>query len=495
MRRWRIGITTGIQDQQQGKRENSHRQQLKKWDSVVAAVYHQPMVRLIEQAGAARNVYTPSELNHEVRVHIEAGFPGTWLEGEISNLSRPASGHLYFSLKDSKAQVRCALFRSSALKLGFSPQNGQQVLARGRVSLYEARGEFQMVVSHMEESGEGRLRAEFEALKRKLQAEGLFAREHKQPLPLHPGRIAVVTSPSGAVIRDILHVLARRWPLAAVRLYPAAVQGDEAPPAIVRALQAADRHQWAELGGGSLEDLQAFNDERVARAIFESSLPVISAVGHETDTSISDFVADAHAPTPSAAAEMAVPDQQALRREFDQWLQRLGSRITHRLQHASQHLDHTGHRLQQQHAGRGIELNRQRLARAQKALLAIVQGQQQQNTARLESFRARINAQHPHLRLKRLQSDLASRRTRLLHAGRQLAPSQQRRLADLARTLNAVSPLPTLARGYAVVMDSETGQVVGSAQQTAPGQAVTAQLVDGRLHCRVDSVDDETLGD
>jgi exodeoxyribonuclease VII large subunit len=468
--------------------------------ATTAAVYHQAMVKLTEQSGEARYIVTPSELNHEVRLHIEAGFPGTWLEGEISNLSRPASGHLYFSLKDSKAQVRCALFRSSALRLGFQPGNGQQVLARGRVSLYEARGEFQMVVSHMEESGEGRLRAEFEALKRKLKAEGLFDAEHKKPLPDYPGRIAVITSPSGAVIRDILHVLERRWPLATVRLYPAAVQGDEAPMAIVRALQKADKQQWAELvicgrGGGSLEDLQAFNDERVARALFDLSLPVISAVGHETDTSISDFVADVRAPTPSAAAEMAVPDHVTLRREFKQHFLQLANQISNRLQNSSQHLDHLGHRLAQQHAGKNIELNRQRLARARNSLLMAIKNRQRQHRLRLGSLQSRTAAQHPGVKLAQLKRMLATQQARLRHAARQLVPGQRQRLGDLARTLNAVSPLPTLARGYAVVTDTDSGRVLTSTAQAETGQAVTAQLSDGRLICQVDSIDDETLGE
>ncbi|NND44224.1 MAG: exodeoxyribonuclease VII large subunit, partial [Xanthomonadales bacterium] len=221
-----------------------------------------------------REIYTPSELNREVKLHLEGGFGRVRVEGEISNLSRPASGHLYFSLKDDKAQVRCALFRSQAMALSFRPENGAQVVARGRISLYEARGDYQMIVEGLAEAGEGRLRAEFEALKKRLEQEGLFDPASKQELPPYPRRIAVVTSPSGAVIRDILHVLQRRWPLAAVRLYPVPVQGEEAAPAIIRALAAIQQHGWAEVailarGGGSLEDLHAFNQEPVARAIFD----------------------------------------------------------------------------------------------------------------------------------------------------------------------------------------------------------------------------------
>ena len=258
-----------------------------------------------------RDVYSPSELNREVRLHLEAGFPRLWVEGEVSNLARPASGHLYFSLKDEKAQIRCALFRGNAGGIGFRPENGMLVQVRGRLGLYEPRGEYQLIADAMEEAGEGRLRAAFEALKKRLEQEGLFDAATKQALPANPLRVGVITSPSGAVIRDILHVLQRRWPLAAVRLYPVPVQGDEAPPAVVRALNAANQHNWADAlilgrGGGSLEDLWAFNEEAVARAVFASALPVISAVGHETDFSISDFVADVRAPTPSAAAERSI---------------------------------------------------------------------------------------------------------------------------------------------------------------------------------------------
>ena len=267
-------------------------------------------------------VYTPSELNREVRMHLEAGFSRICLEAEISNLARPASGHLYFSLKDDAAQIRCAMFRTAASRASIRPENGMQVLARGRISLYEPRGEYQFIVESLEEAGVGLLQQRFEALKKKLEAEGLFAAERKQNLPQFPFRIGVISSPSGAVIRDILHVLQRRWPVAQVRLYASPVQGTEAPTALCSALARANREQWAEVlilarGGGSLEDMQAFNDETVARSVAASALPVISAVGHETDFSICDFVADLRAPTPSAAAELATPDIQQLRSGLD----------------------------------------------------------------------------------------------------------------------------------------------------------------------------------
>jgi exodeoxyribonuclease VII large subunit len=324
-------------------------------DIGVAGVYHQDME-------LQRSVFTPSELNHEARLHLEAGFGRI----EISNLSRPASGHIYFSMKDDKAQVRCAMFRSNLSGVAFRPENGMQVQARGRLSLYEARGDYQLILDAMEEAGEGQLRAAFEALKKKLQGEGLFDPAIKKSLPTYPERIAVITSPSGAVIKDILNVLKRRWPLAAVRLYPVPVQGQEAPEAICNALSAANRHQWGQAliigrGGGSLEDLQAFNDESVARAIADSELPVISAVGHETDFSISDFVADLRAPTPSAAAELLAPDGEALKQAFAGQLVQLRHRMQARLQSLSQSHDNLSRRLSQQHPERKLLENRKLL--------------------------------------------------------------------------------------------------------------------------------------
>ncbi|NNK32485.1 MAG: exodeoxyribonuclease VII large subunit, partial [Xanthomonadales bacterium] len=264
------------------------------------------------------HVYTPSELNREIKLHLEAGFPRLLIEAEVSNLARPASGHLYFSLKDERAQVRCAMFRSAAMRSAVQVENGLKVLAAGRISLYEPRGEYQFIVERLQEAGEGALQRRFEELKKRLESEGLFDPARKKPLPPYPARIGLVTSRSGAALRDLLHVLGRRWPVAAIRLHPVAVQGADAPSELRRAIEAANRHGWAEIlivgrGGGSLEDLAAFNEESVARAVHDSTIPVVSAVGHETDFSICDFVADLRAPTPSAAAELATPDGAVLK--------------------------------------------------------------------------------------------------------------------------------------------------------------------------------------
>jgi len=449
-------------------------------------------------ANSSEHIYTPSELNREVRMHIEMGFPRILLEAEISNLSRPSSGHLYFSLKDDKAQIRCALFRSSASRLAIQPENGMKVLAHGRISLYEPRGDFQLIVDGLQDAGEGLLRRQFEELKKKLESEGLFDPVHKQPLPVYPLCIAVVTSPGGAAVRDILHVLKRRWPLAKVRLYPVSVQGTEAPSEIRAAIQAANAHRWADIlivgrGGGSLEDLMAFNDEAVARAVFSSAIPVISAVGHETDFSICDFVADLRAPTPSAAAELVTPDQAALKESFARAGRQLQRRTQNRLERDTQSLDHLSHRLQQRHPATRLTEQARQLDVLQAALFRSTKRRLNEQLMYLEQLVRRLRVHHPGRKLAELASRVVNARKaidRLIQAG---LSQRHRSLAELARTLNAVSPLETIGRGYAVVTSSQTGEVVSSIRQSQSGQAITTQLRDGRLTSVVEKIDEETL--
>ncbi len=429
------------------------------------------------QNNAMDNIYTPSELNHEARLHLEAGFGRIWIEGEISNISRPHSGHLYFSLKDDKAQINCALFRSNTFGMGFKPENGMLVRARGRVSLYEARGNYQLIADSLVRSGEGLLRAKFELLKNSLASEGLFEESQKKALPAFPLRIAVITSPTGAALRDILNVLQRRWPLAAVRVYGVPVQGDEAAPAIVKALNATNKHNWAQVivagrGGGSLEDLWAFNEETVARAIYASDIPVVSAVGHEIDFSISDFVADLRAPTPSAAAELISPDQRVLKQNLAALRNRLQQRSLYLLQNLSQKLDHLAHRLRQQNPEQRLTQNRKML---------------EQTTHRLLLAGTRIVPQR--------QQHLQELVRQLAQAGKRIVPERQRKLQNLARTLNAVSPLPTLARGYAVVTDAQSGNAISSVKGVKPNQAILTQLRDGQIHSEVTNTDKKTLSD
>ncbi len=443
-------------------------------------------------------VYTPTELNREVRVHLEAGFSRISLEGEISNLAKPASGHLYFSLKDDGAQVRCAMFRQSASRINLRPSNGMQVLARGKISLYEPRGDYQFIIDSLQEAGVGLLQQRFEQLKQKLEAEGLFAGERKRPLPKFPLRIGVISSPSGAVIRDILHVLQRRWPVAQVRLYASPVQGAEAPAALQAALQQANREGWAEVlimarGGGSLEDLQAFNDESVARAVAGSQLPVISAVGHETDYSICDFVADVRAPTPSAAAEIATPDREPLLLELDRSARQLASRMLFRLQQNSQRLDHLSHRLAQQHPELKLRGQRKELASASTQLLRAMQRALLARRNRLGECSHRLDLCHPQRQLARQTQQLQASHQRLLRTFQHRLRQQRNSLHDLARTLNAISPLATLGRGFAVLSDAESGTTLSQRSNFQTGQSINAQLADGRLRCTVDHISSQTL--
>ena len=442
-----------------------------------------------DHAASPRHILTPSTLNRLVRGLLEDALPLVWIEGELSNVARPASGHLYFTLKDSGAQVRCAMFRPKSAALRFKPVDGMQVLLRARVGLYEPRGEFQLVAEHIEPAGEGALQREFERLKARLDAEGLFDAARKRALPRYARRIGVITSATGAAIRDVLSVLARRWPLAAVDVLPVPVQGREAPPAIVAMLNKASRAARHDVllltrGGGSLEDLWAFNDEAVARAIHACTVPVVSAVGHEVDFSIADFVADLRAPTPSAAAELLVPDAQATLRHLRQLRQRLALFEQRRLQSLGQRVDHLLARLQAQRPQARLARDRERLAHLQHRLLAGLRERQQGERSRLERLHARLLARHPQQRLPLLQRQLAEQSQRLRQAIALQLERERHALQQAARTLHAVSPLATLERGYAILFDDE-GKVVRSVQGVDSGAALRARLADGSLTLRV----------
>lgn len=321
-----------------------------------------------------RNILSVSELNRAVSSLLEQEFAWVWVEAEISNLARPASGHIYFTLKDNQAQIRCAMFRSRTNDLGFRPENGQQVVVRGKVSLYQPRGDYQLIVDRMEAAGEGALRARFEALKNALAGEGLFAAEHKQAIPSLPTCIGVITSNTGAAIRDVLSVIARRFPSIPVKLFPVPVQGEAAAPAICRALKLAESMAECEVlllvrGGGSLEDLWAFNEESVARAIYACAIPVVSGVGHETDVSIADFVADLRAATPTAAAEAVTPDQAHWLGQLASGQRRLMQLIQEGLKQNHQTLGWLQGRLNQQHPLAIVQAWAQRLDELEQSLL------------------------------------------------------------------------------------------------------------------------------
>jgi exodeoxyribonuclease VII large subunit len=440
-----------------------------------------------------RHVLTPSSLNRLVRDLLGDALPQVWIEGELSNVAKPASGHLYFTLKDSGAQVRCAMFKMKASVLRFRPVDGMQVLLRAKVGLYEPRGEFQLVAEYMEPAGEGALQREFEQLKARLDAEGLFDPARKRALPRYARRIGVVTSATGAAIRDVLSVLSRRWPLADVDILPVPVQGREAPPAIVTMLRKASASARYDVllltrGGGSLEDLWAFNDEAVARAIHASAVPVVSAVGHEIDFSIADFVADLRAPTPSAAAELLVPDAVAVDRHLRQLQQRLATLQQRRMQGNAQRVDHLLARLQAQRPQARLQRDRERLVHLHRRLLGAMREQQQRRQSQLDRARSRLLGQHPQQRLPLLRHRLGELTQRLRHAIERRLERDRLTLQQAARALHTVSPLATLERGYAILFD-EAGKVLRSTQGVETGTALRARLADGELGLRVEECD------
>lgn len=439
-----------------------------------------------------RAVYTVSRLNQEVRLLLENVYPLIWVEGEISNLSRPSSGHYYFSLKDQEAQVRCAMFRNTAIRLRFQPKDGMQVLVRARVGLYPARGEFQLIIEHMEDAGDGRLRRAFEELKHKLQREGLFDAARKRPLPVPPRRLGIVTSPTGAAIHDVLTVLRRRFPLLPVLIYPVQVQGEGAAEQIAAAIRLANERKEVDLllvtrGGGSLEDLWAFNEEVVARAIYASEIPVVSAVGHEVDVTIADLVADQRAPTPSAAAEMISPDAGAWLMQLSRHQACLQQQQQRLLQRLRERLDWLHRRVQMQHPQRRLQDASQRLDGLQLRLEQRMRQRLRELTVRQQHAAQRLLQRSPAGQIKTRQDHVADLRQRLVLATRHRFQLCRQRLSFNAHRLDAVSPLATLARGYAVVRHGESGRILRDAGEVSPGERITAQLAQGELHCLVEA--------
>ncbi len=436
------------------------------------------------------HVLTPSQLNTLARDLLEDTFPLVWVEGELGNVSRPSSGHLYLTLKDARAQVRAAMFRPKSQWLKFVPREGLRVLARGRLTLYEARGEYQLVLDHMEEAGEGALRRAFEELQARLQAEGLFDPERKRPLPAHVRRLAVITSPSGAAVRDVLSVLARRFPLLEVDLLPTLVQGEAAAAQITALLRRADasgRYDAILLtrGGGSLEDLWAFNDEQLARAIAASTTPVVSAVGHETDFSLSDFAADLRAPTPSVAAELLVPDRRDLDLRVRRLQQRLAQLQAHALGQAMQRADRAALRLQAQRPQAQLALLRQRQEAMSARLNSVWQRQLEQRRTRLAHGNAVLRAVQPARRLELLRERLGTLAPRAQAAMARHLQRDALRLRGIARSLEAVSPLATVARGYTILTRADDGALVRSTTQVQPGDALRARVGDGAMEVQV----------
>jgi exodeoxyribonuclease VII large subunit len=438
-----------------------------------------------------RDIYSVSRLNQTARKLLEQGLARIWLEGELSNIARPSSGHLYFTLKDSKAQIRGAMFRSRNQLLRFKMEEGMQVVVRAKVSLYEPRGDYQLIAEYMEEAGDGVLQRAYEALKLKLETEGLFDPANKQPFPLLPKRIGVITSPSGAAVRDVVSVLKRRFPAIPVLVYPVPVQGKDAGREIAAMINtASSRNECDALiltrGGGSLEDLWAFNEEVVARAIFDCHIPLVSAVGHEVDFTIADFVADQRAPTPSVAAELVSPDQDEWLTQVSSLQTRLGRYIQQNFLDRRQRLDWLSKRLQLRHPGQYLRQQVQRLDEFEQRIRLSIQSGFSNLQSSLHEKLARLKQATPGHRITRYALQQHGLLQRLNTTTGILLEGRKQQLAAACRTLDAVSPLATLERGYAIVTRPASNKIIRRTSDIKTGEQIEARLTDGRLLCTVD---------
>ncbi len=444
----------------------------------------------------SNNIFSVSTLNQSVANLLEQEFGWIWVEGEISNLAQPASGHIYFSLKDNSAQVSCAMFKGRNRSLEFHPENGNQVLVRAKVSLYQPRGNYQLIVDRMEQAGDGALRQQFEALKIKLAAKGLFDETNKQELPELPECIGIITSKTGAAIHDVLSVIKRRFPSIPVKLFPVPVQGSEAAPAICNAIKLIEKNVTSGnlncdvillvRGGGSLEDLWSFNEESVAHAIFDCSIPIVSGVGHEVDVTIADFVADVRAATPTAAAEAVTPDQTSWLQSFDWYQQRLQQLIKNKIERHQEKIQWTHHRLQQQHPENQIQYSRQRSDELKNRLIRCSQSMLHFHQSKLATNYARLNTHNPMRRLKQNQQATRFLNSRLQQAALNTFAQKKSLLSNTARTLNAISPLQTLERGYSITLNDK-GSALLSIKQVKQNDKIETRLHDGRIISRVES--------
>lgn len=430
---------------------------------------------------------TVSQLNRQAKFILQEHFTGAFVSGEVSNLSRPRSGHVYFTLKDAQAQVRCAFFRGRAAQQRYQLREGDAVLVRGQVSLYEGRGDFQIIVSGVQPAGDGALQIAFEALKRKLENEGLFSPERKRPLPDTVRRLGVITSASGAALQDILQVLARRDPGVEVMVYACTVQGNVAPE-IRRALYRAQQDTTLDAllitrGGGSAEDLWCFNDEQLARDIAAATLPVVSAIGHETDFTIADFVADMRAPTPSAGAEMLSTDQSVWRQRLQVIEQRLVELLRRHWQEKRTRVEHLRQRLR--HPRERIQEQQQRLDEQESRLQRALQVRLEQYRQRLSHQSARLALASPRHRVAQQRQQLAQWEPRLRSAMLRFMGRQRDTMATMARNLHVASPMATLERGYSITLDAEQQSVVRSVSQVKAGVQLESRVSDGTITSEV----------
>lgn len=451
-----------------------------------------PVSPPLPSAKDKRNVLTVSQLNRLARNLLEESFPAVLVEGEISNLAMPSSGHWYLTLKDEQAQIRCAMFRNRNMLLRFKPKDGMQVVVKARLSLYEGRGDYQLIVDYMEPAGAGALQRAFELLKAKLLQEGLFDAARKRPLPARPSHVAIITSPTGAAIRDIISVFRRRFPSTQLTIVPVPVQGEQSAPELIRALATVNARQGClddvdvivlARGGGSLEDLWSFNDETLARAISASQLPVVSAVGHETDFTIADFVADVRAATPSAAAELLSPHQDDYRQLLQIQMRKLRNCMAKRLQDLRVQSASLARRLR--HPGRRLQEQAQRLDGLELRLRRALQGSLKQNHQRLAVMRAGLMRHSPDAALAQRRQQTAWLQQRLQAAMRAALLQKAQQLRQQGHALHTVSPLATLARGYSIAMQDDT--VLRSYEQTQPGATIRTRLAHGVLLSKVEA--------
>lgn len=428
-----------------------------------------------------------SDLNNLVKQLLEESIGRVWIAGEVSNLVSPASGHLYFSLKDSQAQVRCALFRQAKLLVKGTIKDGSQILACAKVSLYPNRGDYQLIIEQVEPLGEGLLRQAFDALKQKLNAEGLFSPQHKKPVPIFSQCVGIITSPSGAAVRDIISVFQRRFPSIELKIYPTLVQGKEAPSNIVHAIACANERNECDAlilarGGGSLEDLWAFNHEDVARAVFASCIPIVVGVGHETDFSIADFVADIRAPTPSAAAELLSPDKNDIVRRLQVSETKLGTLVFNQIRACQGHLEHLSKRLRhpRDQLQDKIQKSDELSMRMENAMHQGFQYKQSQ----LKTAHLKLEAAGPDTHVQRYQQRRQHLQDKLLHGVEQRYQQRKNHFSQLCGLLHALSPLHTLERGYAIAK-SKSGKVLRNANAVLTGDEISIRLAKGLIKSQV----------
>lgn len=456
-------------------------------------MFKDPIIQSETGAVVERKVISVAELNRRAKDLLEVHLPLLWVEGEVSNLSQPSSGHWYFTLKDERAQVRCAMFKGRNQLVRFQVKAGDKVIVRARVSLYEGRGDFQLIVEHMEQAGFGLLQQRFEELKAKLLAEGLFDQAHKKPLPAIPHHIGVITSPTGAAVRDVLAVLQRRFPAIPVTVIPVAVQGDKAPEELVNALDKAHHYNRFDVlilcrGGGSIEDLWAFNSEKLARAIFDSQIPVVSAVGHEVDFTIADFVADYRAPTPSAAAELLSPNAEEMRVVLSNYVQILNSRLRQVVLRKKEKLAHLQARIK--HPGERLRNGYQRLDQLEIRLRNCSRSLVVSKRDKLQSLEKRLGRTTPRYLVEEFRRETGQLDQRLRRAMTTQLNNLTKRLQKNMALLDTVSPLATLRRGYAIAR-TEDGRILRSSKETRAGEQIRVKLAQGQLRTQVVSLEEE----